>query len=219
MCAKYIQNQWSANLCGLTVSLSVLWVAATTTYGRTIQYPLSTITSSFQTAHNNCTASKSNSQARIAFKWFLSDNSVIALVSFRLTYPSKACILTAKDLCRHWEILSSCVSEIYHLLAATLSFATLPLGNHSHAISWIIQDVPYWQRAVSGLLVKGKKPPATFKIMSTVIGHPFFSTSIKTVWNTFHDSLSLHCTDPKLLFVGYVCYFCSTINFTKVIPK
>lgn len=63
--------------------------------------------------------------------WHSSDKSVIAVLSFCLTCPSKECILPAKDLCKHWGILISCVSETHHLLAATLSFVTHPLGNNS----------------------------------------------------------------------------------------
>lgn len=153
---------------------------------------------------------------------------MIALFSFRLTYPSKACILTAKDLCKRWGILSSYVSEIHHLLAATLSFATLPLGNNPHAILWIIQYLPYWLRAASVLHVKGRKTGFRFKIMSTVIEQHFFmSIKSKLLRNTFHHSLCLLFTDPKTfylmpmhaIFAQLLISSNLVINFLVVIPK
>ena len=145
---------------------------------------------------------KQFSRADIAFKWFLSDNSAIALFAFRLTYPGKECILPAKDLRKHWGILSSCVSEIHHLLAATLSFATPPLGNNSHAVLWIIQCLPHWLILCS---VSKVEKTARFKMMSTVIGHRFSRVSNQSSYETHFITASLFFSDPETFYSMPTC--------------
>lgn len=105
----------------------------------------------------------------------------------------KACTLTDKNLCRHRGIRSS-ICDL-STPSCTLSFATLPLGNNSHAILWMIQELPYWLRAASVLHVNRRKN--SYFQNNVISSWTFSSIKSEFLWNTFHHSRGLLCTEQK----------------------
>lgn len=102
-------------MCACTASQRT---AATTTPGRTIQYPLSTTASSCLTAGDKFRASESNLQADIASVW---KRQFSGSPPFALTYPGEISAGTEQ----FGVVL---YLEICHRRADTLSFATVPFG-------------------------------------------------------------------------------------------